>query len=125
MKIRKKVIFILIIFIMINLIFGMCVDAAFITSGWISPDSYKPGAMQNADKVKNIGNNIIGIIQFLGSFVSVITLVILGIKYMLGSVEEKAEYKKTMWPYLLGAIMIFGITNILPIVSSVVSGIFG
>lgn len=125
MKVKKRLIFIVIIFIMMSFIGGTFVDAASITNGWISPDDYKPGDMKDADKVKDIGNVIIGVLQFVGSFVSVITLVILGVKYMMGSVEEKAEYKKTMWPYILGAIMIFGITNILPIVSSVVSGIFG
>ena len=34
-------------------------------------------------------------------------LLIIGIKYILGSVEEKAEYKQTMWPYVLGAVLIF------------------
>ena len=36
-----------------------------------------------------------------------IILVVLGIKYMMGSAEEKAEYKKTMIPYVVGAILIF------------------
>ena len=34
-------------------------------------------------------------------------LSIIGIKYIMGSVEEKAEYKQTMWPYVVGAILIF------------------
>ena len=55
-----------------------------------NPSSYKPSDMTNADKIKNKGNKIIGAVQFVGSFVSVIALVIMGIKYMLGSVEEKA-----------------------------------
>ena len=31
---------------------------------------------------------------------------------MIGSVEEKAEYKKTMIYYIIGAIMVFAISNI-------------
>ena len=42
------------------------------------------------DKVKPI----IGYITGIGMAVSVITLVVLGIKYMVGSIEERAEYKK-------------------------------
>ena len=59
-----------------------------------------------------IGNKIIGMVQAIGSIVSVLVLVVLGIKYMMGSAEEKAEYKKTMIPYLIGAILIFAASNI-------------
>jgi len=37
---------------------------------------------------------------------------VLGIKYMMGSAEEKAEYKKTMIPYIIGAILLFAATTI-------------
>ena len=77
-----------------------------------NPSSYKPSDMTNADKIKNKGNKIIGAVQFVGSFVSVIALVIMGIKYMLGSVEEKAEYKKTMMPYIIGAALVFAASAI-------------
>ena len=40
--------------------------------------------------------------------IAVIVLLILGIKYMIGSASEKAEYKKTMIPYLVGAVLVFG-----------------
>ena len=40
---------------------------------------------------------------------------------MMGSVEEKAEYKKTLKPYLIGAILVFGITNLLGIVQDIVA----
>lgn len=64
------------------------------------------------DKFDSIGNKIIGMVQAIGSIVSVLILVILGIKYMMGSAEEKAEYKKTMIPYLIGAVLIFAASNI-------------
>ena len=42
---------------------------------------------------------------------------------MIGSVEEKAEYKKTMGPYALGAVMVFAITNILSIIGLIARNI--
>ena len=89
-----------------------------------NPSSFEPSSMSNADRVMNIGNTIIGIIQFVGTFTSVIVLIILGLKYMAGSLEERADYKKTMVPYLIGAVLVFGITNILGIVNSVTGGLF-
>ena len=60
----------------------------------------------------SIGQKIIGMVQAIGSIASVLVLVILGIKYMMGSAEEKAEYKKTMIPYLIGAILVFAAANL-------------
>lgn len=38
---------------------------------------------------------------------------------MLGSVEEKAEYKKDLVPYVVGAFLLFGIGTILKIIISI------
>ena len=55
-------------------------------------------------------NGIIGVITTIGVVVSVISLIAIGIKYMLGSVEEKAEYKETLKPYLIGAFLVFTVS---------------
>lgn len=62
--------------------------------------------------VESLGKNIIGIVQVVGSLAAVIVLVVLGIKYMMGSTEEKAEYKKTLIPYIVGAVLIFAASSI-------------
>lgn len=87
----------------------------------IDPSNYKPASSNNATGtgvLGNKGNIIIGFLQIIGSVLSVIVLSILGIKYMIGSAEEKAEYKKSMIPYVIGAIMVFGITNLLGVIDS-------
>ena len=62
--------------------------------------------------LQNVGNKLATIIRNVGIVLSVIVLMILGIKYMLGSAEEKAEYKKSMIPYVVGAIVLFGASQI-------------
>ena len=59
---------------------------------------------------------VITVVQTVGSIASVVCLIVIGIKYMTGSVEEKAEYKKTLVPYVIGAALVFTITNLLSIV---------
>ena len=66
----------------------------------------------NTDAIKDIGYRIFGIVQVVGTILAVVILVVLGIKYMMGSAEEKAEYKKTMIPYIIGAILIFAASSI-------------
>ena len=64
----------------------------------------------------NVFNNVIHVVSLTGSGISVIALIVLGIKYMMGSLEEKAQYKKTLLPYVIGACLVFGasvITSIL------------
>lgn len=77
-----------------------------------TPDRWKPLTLAEDEDVIKKGNIIIGGIQAIGSLVSVGTLVVMGIRYMMGSIEEKAEQKKTLIYYVIGAILVFAISNI-------------
>ena len=54
------------------------------------------------------------IISKAGTYIAVGALMIIGIKYMMGSVEEKATYKKSMIPYFIGCFILFGASNLIP-----------
>ena len=75
------------------------------------------------DSVKTIGGKFVSIFQIVGSVLAVIILMILGIKYMMGSAEEKAEYKKTMIPYLVGAILLFAASTLANVVYQLAQGL--
>ena len=79
----------------------------------------------NTNQITSVGNNVVTIIQVVGVVTAVIILLIIGIKYMMGSASEKAEYKKTMIPYLVGAILIFGASAITKVVVGLAQGITG
>lgn len=123
----KKIIYIVIVVMICLSINGIKYETlAAGTDGQVSttitPNDYKPESESDAngaDRLKDLGNVIIGFLQIVGSVVSVLVLLIIGIKYMIGSAEEKAEYKKSMTPYVLGAVMVFAITNILKIVAGI------
>lgn len=68
----------------------------------------------------DVGNTAIFFISMIGSGIAIITLIMLGIKYMLGSVEEKASYKRTLLPYIIGALLVFGASVIAGGVSQLV-----
>ena len=78
----------------------------------------KPNTKVQSTNLTNIGSNIAGIIRNVGIVLAVVILMILGIKYMVGSAEEKADYKKSMIPYLVGAIILFGAAGIAQVVVS-------
>lgn len=86
------------------------------------PAKYTGESNINTSKLDNFGNNLISIITTIGSIISVVVLVVLGIKYMMGSAEEKAEYKKTLLPYLIGALLLFAASTIASVVFSIANG---
>ena len=63
-------------------------------------------------QLQNVGGKVLNAIRIIGTFISVGILMILGIQYMMGSSEQKAEYKKTMIPYVIGAVLLFAATTI-------------
>lgn len=80
----------------------------------VNPDDYEPDELSESLSSSSmiLANKMIGAFQAIGSIVSVLALVLLGIKFALGSVEEKADYKQWMIYYVIGAILVFAISNI-------------
>ena len=87
-----------------------------------NPDSFRPNEVTDVDTtpITEKARPIINIISTFGIIVAVITLIVLGIKYMVGSVSEKAEYKKTMSSYLIGIVFLVCIVAILQLINNLV-----
>lgn len=116
MKNKKKVVTLIIIFLIIIAIMPT-VYADLDTS------KFKPTPLSGVTVITDIGNKILGVVQAVGIVASVAILMALGIKYMVGSVEEKASYKKSMMPYLIGAIMIFASATLVKLLYNIGMGI--
>ena len=110
----KKIISILIILLILNFIIGAKLVYADDIDGVIynmSTASTITGEDSNVDMDK-FGNIIITIVSVIGSILSVVVLIILGIKYMLASPSEKADTKKMIMPILIGCVLVFGGVNL-------------
>lgn len=118
-KIIIKIVITVVFFIIFLYTFNNICVADFIASDWDPTNSTTPAD----NTLLSLGNKIIGPIQVIGSLVSVITIIIIGIKYMLGSIEERAQYKEILGPYLLGAAFVFGIVNIASIIFNIADSI--
>lgn len=75
-------------------------------------------------ELRNMASVILGIIQFVGYGICVITITILGIKYMVGGASEKAEYKKTMAPIVIGMVILFLASTLIGIVAGFTNNTF-
>ena len=112
-RISRVLMIILLISIVMTMLMSGVVNAAPTTTDSTSQiEDLFSGGSASTTGITNVGKNIVSIITTIGIIVAVIVLLILGIKYMMGSASEKAEYKKTMIPYLVGAVLIFGASAI-------------
>ena len=92
----------------------------------LSPKEVKANtSATGTTEVQSLGQNIMGVIQVVGVVLAVIILMVIGIKYMMGSAEEKAEYKKTMILYIVGAVLIFSASTIANVIYQFATGIKG
>ncbi len=109
----KKSKFIISIFIIISII----ILPLTINCSQINPDNYKSSGPTKTDvqSMYKFGGSVAGIIQVVGTIVSAATMIIIGIRYVAASADEKAEYKERMFPYFIGAILLFGASNIVNI----------
>ena len=119
----KKVFKIIVIALIVMMLVTIS-TSVFATTG----TSIKPGDMTgksntNVSGITDIGNSIIRILSTIGIVISVVVLIVLGIKYMMGSAEEKAEYKKTMIPYLVGAALVFAASSIATVIYNFMQGV--
>ena len=121
MKNRK-----ILIFIIMFLIFTISITTIVLASGPIdNPNSFDPRTNGiTSPQVVNKANSIVGTITTVGIVISVIALIIIGLKYMMGSVEEKAEYKKTIIPYIIGIALLLSSSTIVKIIAKMTAETF-
>ena len=120
-KILYNVLTIIFISFIIIVTFSNLCHAEQLDLGDLNNYVQEPGSVPT--KFRNRVNNVISIIQIIGSLLSVIVLTIIGMRYMMSSVEEKAEYKKTMVGYIIGCVLVFSIVNLLGIVYDIATSI--
>lgn len=107
MKKTVKILTVLLIAILLVSFTANVVSAAKLT-----PDVITPNYNGDASKIQATAGKIMGMIRNIAVIVSVIIIMVLGVKFMLGSVEEKAEYKKSFMPLIVGIVLVVAATSI-------------
>lgn len=73
--------------------------------------------------MENLSDSIYSILLIVGVIVAVIVGAILGIKFMTGSVEQQADVKKLLVPYIVGCVVVFGAFGIWKIAVTIIASI--
>lgn len=108
---------------LVNIIIILLILFAFFANG---NQIYATGIMEQAKNFIELGENgddpfgenlattnthfedLAGFVWGIGVGVALIATVVMGMKLMLASTSERAEYKKEMVPYIIGITIIFG-----------------
>lgn len=77
-----------------------------------NPEYFKPGYISPGQEYVSKTREILGVIRNVGILISVLALMLIGIKAMFGSVEEKSEYKQSLVTYVIGVIILAAVTII-------------
>ncbi len=117
---KKIVIKILTIILMV---FVLANITNFAYAGEINTEDFD--ILYSKDGVSDLDNKtgkILNIVQIGGTAVSLVALLILGMRYMLSSPNEKATIKEKLIPYVIGVIIFFAASNLVTIVMKFAMG---
>lgn len=73
--------------------------------------------------ISNFEGSIIFILQLFFQGLAVVMLMVLAIKYMVSSVEEKAEIKKHLALYIFGVVLLFAASGLVALLKQFFIGI--
>ena len=123
MKKAVKIFSVVIIFLMV---LSVAVNSIVYAQDSIpNPDYFKPNDEEVPTSATKMISTIATIIQTIGIIICVIIVGILGIKYMVGSVEEKADYNKAMIPYIIGTALIVATSTIVKLIANLTTQAIG
>lgn len=66
----------------------------------------------DTSKFVSTAGKIIVLLRNFSIIAGVILIIVLGVKYMMGSVEQKSDYQKSFVPLVIGIILVIGATSI-------------
>lgn len=102
-----KILSVLMVAIMLTVAISPAVNAS------LSPNSVQPNQNSTANnKILDVGGSILGIVRAVAVVAAVVIIAVLGVKYIVGSTEEKANYKKAFMPYIIGILLVVAASQI-------------
>ena len=91
------------------------------------PNSFEPttGYSDDTSELERIVGIVLQVIRVVAVIFSVVGISIIGFKIMLGSIEEKSEYKQKLIPFIIGGVLVFGAVSLVKIAETFSGEILG
>ena len=117
----------IIVISMLALLLGMMVMNFSVTYA-AGPGGWK-GNINNGQKAisstKSFLSNVLGVVRTVGMIIAVVILIVIACKYMLAAPSDRADLKKYMVIYVVGALILFGAAGLVSIVKTITDDALG
>lgn len=114
MRINKKLVTIIISIICIICILLIISNFSYALNTDVYEGIYNNDGKQTS--IAKVAGYVLGVVQVIGMAVATIGVVVLGIKYIISSPEDKATIKDKAVIYVTGAIIIFAASGLIGLV---------
>ena len=112
----QKIILFIIMFIFVLTFF----ETISLAGDFLDTNEYKTDLKyDDATYLFDKGAVLLKLLRNIAAIVSVVAISIIGVRYMVGSVEQRAEYKQTMMPVVIGCILVCALSAILTLIQSI------
>lgn len=119
----KSIIFLIMLILLLNIFTAI----SYADNYDLSPYKNSASAPDNANKIINPTKKVAGIIvsavRITGTGIALIMITVIGIKYMVAAPGDRADIKKSSIQYVVGAIIVFGSSQILALMVKVFPGL--
>ena len=112
-----------VIFVLLSTL--MLISLTTMTLAYSNPSLFGGKTSNTGSKIQGGANVVIGIIQAIGIAAAVIMLIMVAIKYVSAAPGEKADIKKSIIIYVIGAVLLFAATGILGIIQGFATDVTG
>lgn len=117
----KKFFILLIIVLLVIIAINSCIESSSFAASHIDPkdarDIFQGNVTYNEIKGfrKSIGT-VLGVVRIVGMVIAVVMLAVIGSKYMMAAPSDRADLKKYIPRYVIGAMVLFSASAIVSIV---------
>lgn len=124
---RNKVLFKIALTILVLIVVIANISTCFATTpaNFNFDDFDKTADSSLTTPVRDATGAILSVVRIVGTGVAIIILAVVGMKYMIASPGDRADFKKAAIQYVVGAVIVFGASNILTVLIPVFRTIMG
>lgn len=79
------------------------------------PGIYTPGG---ETKLVKAGGAVLGAVQVIAIAFGIVSALVMGMKYMFSSIEDRVKIKQKLIIYVLGSILVFGATGLIKLIAN-------
>ena len=86
---------------------------------WENEGKNHTNTTMDTDAIKEISNKIYNLLLWVATAVAIIVGAILGIQFMTAGIDKKVEVQRSLFPYIISCVVVFGSLGIWKLVVTI------